>query len=304
MNRLQDIKLNLHKRAAIVDAVRDFFKTGGFLEVDTPVRNPVLAVEAHVEPFESMGWYLQTSPEICMKRLVAAGYQKIFQIAKCFRQHERGDRHLPEMSLLEWYAANAGYESLMVDCENLLRHVADKLGQKAVIDYAGYSIDLNGPWERLTLEEAFKRHAKVSLEEAVAKDCFEEVLSQEVEPNLGFTRPVFIYAYPKSMGSLARPAANNPKVVERFELYVAGIELANAFGELTDAAEQKRRFINEQAVQQKYGRTVMPLPQKFLDDLAQMPPCAGIALGLDRLVMLFCNAKTIDEITAFTPEEL
>ena len=304
MSRQQLLKSNLHQRMAIIRAVRDFFYVRGYLEVDTPVRNKTLAVEAHIEPFECEDWFLQASPEICMKRLLAAGYERIFQICKCFRKHERGARHLPELNLLEWYAANTGYESLMTDCEELFRHVARDLGQSAMLMYSGHAIDLGGVWERLTLARAFELYASMPLAEAVARDCFEEVLSAEVEPKLGFARPTFIYAYPRSMGSLARPAKNDPAVVERFELYVAGIELANAFGELTDVAEQRRRFEREQELQCELGHRVIPIPQRFLDDLGHMPPASGIALGLDRLVMLFCDAQTIDEVTAFTPEEL
>lgn len=303
MPRQELIKTNLHRRMAIIRAVRDFFHVRGYLEVDTPVRNKTLAVEAHIEPFECEGWYLQASPEICMKRLLAAGYERIFQIAKCFRKHERGARHLPEMNLLEWYAADTSYASLMTDCEELVRHVAQTLGQGETLLFAGHAIDVSGAWERLTLKAAFESYAAISLDEAIARDCYEEVLSTEVEPQLGFAKPTFIYAYPKSMGSLARPAANDPTVVERFELYVAGIELANAFGELTDVTEQRRRFEIEQELQRKLGHRVMPMPERFLADLADMPRAAGIALGLDRLVMLFCDAQNIDGVTAFTPEE-
>lgn len=304
MSRQELIKANLRRRMAIIRAVRDFFYARGYLETDTPLRNKTLAVEAHIEPFECEGWYLQTSPEICMKRLLAAGYERIFQIAKCFRKHERGARHLPEMHLLEWYAAGTGYEALMTDCEELFRHVARNLGCGDTLVYGGGAVALDGRWERLTLARAFELYASMPLNEALVRDCFEEVLSAEVEPRLGFARPTFIYAYPKVMGSLARPAAANPTVAERFELYVAGLELANAFGELTDVTEQRRRFAAEQEQQRRLGHRVMPMPERFLAELAYMPPSAGIALGLDRLVMLFCDAQTIDEATAFTPEEL
>lgn len=304
MSRQELIQKNLYRRMHITRAVRGFFYERGYLEVDTPLRNPALAVEAHVEPFECEGWYLQASPEICMKRMLAAGYTRIFQICKCFRKNERGARHLPEMNLLEWYAAATPYKNLGDECRELFAHIARALDMSCTLRYGQYNIDLAGPWEWLSLHDAFARYASMPLDEAVERGCFEEVLSGEVEPRLGFERPVFIYAYPKSMGSLARPAPNNPNVVERFELYVTGIEIANAFGELTDVAEQRRRFAAERLVQQKYGRQAMPMPRRFLEDLGHMPAACGIALGLDRLVMLFCNAKTIDEVTAFTPEEL
>ena len=298
------LKDKLFQRAAIIDAVRNYFKNHDYLEVDTPIRNPALAVEAHIEPFNCEGWFLQTSPEICMKRLLAAGYDRIFQICKCFRKHERGSRHLPEMNLLEWYAADTPFTGLMTQCEELFRHVAAALGRDARLVYNGHDIDLGGAWERLTLSRAFELYAPVSLATAMTRDRFEEILSEHVEPRLGFTRPVFVYAYPKAMGALARPAADDPAVVERFELYVAGIEIANAFGELTDAVEQRRRFAAEQNLQRELGHTVLSLPERFLADLEHMPPASGIALGLDRLVMLFCDAAEIDEVTAFTPEDL
>lgn len=298
------INRNLIKRAQIIDALRGFFKSKNYLEVDTPVRNPALAVEAHIEPFECEGWYLQASPEICMKRLLAQGYERIFQICKCFRKHERGDRHLPELTLLEWYAAHSPYTQLMSDCEELFRHVAAATGQEERLCYNGYDIDLTGEWPRLGLAEAFERYASVSLAQAMAEDRFEEMFSDEVEPQLGFDRPVFIYEYPTAMGSLARPATYNPDVAERFELYVAGIEIANAFGELTDAAEQRRRFAAERELQVRFGHRPMPTPERFLDDLTHMPEACGIALGVDRLVMLFCDVRTIDEVVAFAPESL
>lgn len=302
--RQMTIKDNLHKRAQIIKLVRDFFYERGYLEVDTPIRNPALAVEAHIEAFEAEGWYLQASPEICMKRLMAAGYHRIYQICKCFRKHERGARHLPEMNLLEWYASEGDYRALGDECRELFLFIGQELGGSAVLHYNGHTIDLAGHWEWLKLKDAFTRYASMSLEEAVERDCFEEALSGEVEPKLGFERPVFIYAYPTSMGSLARPSVADIGCVERFELYVAGIEIANAFGELTDVDEQRKRFAAEQILQQKLGHRVMPMPEKFLADLEHMPECAGIALGMDRLVMLFCNAQTIDEVTAFVPEEL
>lgn len=304
MFRQRQIQDNLYRRAVIIDAVRAYFRAHGYLEVDTPVRNPALAVEAHIEPFNCEGWFLQTSPEICMKRLLAAGYQRIFQICKCFRKHERGHRHLPEMNLLEWYAAHVPFTGLMTECEELFRHVALALGQDETLTYGGRTIALDGLWERLSLSRAFELYAPVSLAEAMARDRFEEVMSECVEPQLGFARPVFVYAYPQAMGALARPAADNPAVVERFELYVAGIEVANAFGELTDVVEQRRRFEAEQEMQRQYGHVVMPLPERFLAELGRMPPTSGIALGLDRLVMLFCNVASIDEVTAFIPENL
>ncbi len=239
-----------------------------------------------------------------MKRLLAAGFDRIFQICKCHRRGERGDRHLPEFTLLEWYGTNQDYTHLMDDCEALLRFVAAALGRRSVLTYGAHTIALDGPWERLTLEDAFARYAPCPLETAIATDRFEELLAVSVEPSLGTDRPTFLYDYPASMASLARLRPDNPAVAERFELYLGGMELANAFSELTDPGEQRRRFAEEEAARRRAGKPPYPSPDPFLDDLVFLPPAAGIALGLDRLVMIFADARTIDEVVAFSPEML
>ena len=239
-----------------------------------------------------------------MKRLLAAGLDRIFQICKCHRRGERGDRHLPEFTLLEWYGTNQDYTRLMDDCEALLRFVASALGRGAVLAYGPHAIALDGPWERLTIQDAFSRYAPCSLETAIATGRFEEILTTSVEPRLGTDRPTFLYDYPAAMASLARLRPDNPAVAERFELYLAGMELANAFSELTDPGEQRRRFAAEEAARRRAGKPPYPSPDSFLDDLVHLPPAAGIALGLDRLVMVFADTRTIDEVVAFTPEML
>jgi lysyl-tRNA synthetase class 2 len=296
-NRLR----TLHERARLIQAVRSFFIEQGFLEVETPIRIPAPAPEAHIEPEPAGNWYLQTSPELCMKRLLAAGSGPIFQLCKCFRRHEWGDRHLPEMTMLEWYRPEADYRDLMVDCEGLLNALAsDGLLR------AGHhpAVNLAPPWPRLTLNEAFLRYTPISLPQALDQDRFEEVLVSDIEPRLGFTTPLFLCDYPASLASLARLHPENPTLAQRFELYVNGIELANGFSELTDAQEQRQRFLLEQERIAELGRTPGPMPEPFLEDLAHMPPAAGIALGLDRLVMLFTGVERIDQAVAFTPEEL
>lgn len=288
----------LHERAALIQATRSFFIRQGFLEVETPIRIPAPAPEAHIEPEAAGEWFLQTSPELAMKRLLAAGLTHIFQICKCFRRHERGDRHLPEMTLLEWYRAEADYRDLMRDCEGLLTALAPS-GQLVV---QGRVIDLTPPWPRLSLAEAFSRFASISLERALAEERFEETLVAEVEPHLGLDTPLFLCDYPASMASLARLHPDNPDLAQRFELYVHGMELANGFSELTDAHEQRRRFVEERQRIRGLGREPAPLPEPFLADLERMPPAAGIALGVDRLVMVLTGARRIDQVVAFTPE--
>jgi len=295
---------NLARRADLLRWVRGFFAEGGYIEVETPVRIPAPLPEAHIEVIAADVWVLQPSPEICMKRLLAAGYEKIYQICKCFRKAERGRRHLPEMTMLEWYAVGETYLDLMTRCEELVRHIAQGLGAGRSILYQGWTIDLAPPWERLTVADAFTRYGSLSMAAALTQGRFDAVMGLEIEPRLGLERPVFLYDYPAEHGSLARLKPQDPSVAERFELYIGGLELCNGFSELNDPAEQRRRFAAEQALMQARGAPVHRLPEKFLAALAHMPSCAGNALGIDRLVMLFTDASAIDEVVAFTPEEL
>ncbi len=295
---------NLERRAAVVHLIREFFSAHGYLEVETPLRIPAPLPEAHIEVIPADGWVLQPSPEICMKRLLAAGGAKIFQVCKSFRRSERGRRHLPETTMLEWYAAGQTYADLMAGCEELIRFIAAGLGMGVTMSYQGLTVDLAGPWPRLTVADAFRRFASISAEEALVQGRFDEVMGIEIEPNLGRERPIFLTDYPAEKASLARLKPGQPEVAERFELYIGGLELCNGFSELNDAAEQRRRFAAEREMIRKAGGAVYPFPEKFLEALAHLPPCAGNALGVDRLVMLFCDAVAIDEVVAFTPEEL
>jgi elongation factor P--(R)-beta-lysine ligase len=294
----------LHSRAVLIQALRTFFIDRGYLEVETPLRIPAPAPEAHIVSLTSESWFLQTSPELCMKRLLAAGLPKIFQICKCFRKGERGDRHLPEFTMLEWYAAQSDYRDLMAECEALLRYLAAALGKGGALEWRGQRIELGPAWERLTVAEAFRRYAPCTVEEALARDQFDQVLVEYVEPHLGIAAPTFLCDYPAALGALARLSPNDPRVAERFELYVAGLELANGFSELVDPVEQRARFLAEQEGIRLQGREPGPMPEPFLEALEAMPPAAGIALGVDRLVMLFAGADNIDQVAAFTPEGL
>lgn len=295
---------NLKRRARIISLTREFFNSNGYLEVETPVRIPVPLPEAHIEPFESEGWVLQPSPELCMKRLLACGCERIFQVCKCFRKGERGGRHLPEMTMLEWYAVGETYADLMQRTEELLLHIARGLGMGETLNYRGQRVDLRPPWPRLTVAEAFARHASVSMQAALDQGRFDEVVGLEIETHFGLDRPVFICDYPAACGALARLKPGDPGVAERFELYIGGLELCNGFSELTDPIEQRRRFAFELAKKSSGGGTRRALPEKFLDALESLPPCAGNALGIDRLVMVFTDATRIDEVVAFTPEDL
>jgi lysyl-tRNA synthetase class 2 len=298
------IRSNLERRGRIISNVRAFFRAGDFLEIETPVRIPAPAPEVHIDAQESGDWFLQTSPELCMKRLLASGYEKIFQICRCFRKGERGGRHLPEMTLLEWYAAGFDYRDLMCQCEELLCFLAGRMGLGRRLVYQGQTVDLTPPWDRLTVDDAFQRYGGMPARQALERNCFDEIMGLDIEPKLGFGRPLLLYDYPAACGALARLKPADPSVAERFELYIAGMELCNAFTELTDPLEQRVRFETENRIRGVNGKSVYPTAEPFLQALNTMPPAAGNALGLDRLVMLFTNAASIDEVVAFVPEEL
>jgi lysyl-tRNA synthetase class 2 len=302
--RQSRIHSNLTLRAEILCALRAFFQSRGYLEVDTPIRIPVPAPETHIDPQPSDAWVLQTSPELCMKRLLAAGFDRIFQICKCFRQGERGKRHLPELTMLEWYTAGADYEAMMSQCEELVLAVMAALGRKKRLSFLQHTISLAAPWERLTVAKAFETYAGISMGDALAGGRFDEVMGLAIEPHLGLDHPVFLCEYPLACGALARPKPGNPDVVERFELYIGGLELCNAFGELTDPEEQRRRFEEANDERRQQGKVDYGLPEPFLATLAEMPSAAGNALGLDRLVMLLADTDCIDDVVAFAPEEL
>jgi len=294
----------LRLRAAMTRAVRRFFLDQEFLEVETPIRIPAPAPESHIDPVATGDWFLQTSPELCMKMLLAAGYPKIFQICHCFRAGERGSRHLPEFTLLEWYRAGSDYRTLMDDCEALIAGVAADLGLGGAVTWQGRRIDLTPGWERLTVRAAFARYASVTVGEALRRGIFDEIMVSEIEPHLGRKRPVFLYEYPVSLGALARAKAEDPEVAERFELYIAGLELANAFSELIDAADQRRRFEEVSRDRRRGNCLLTPMPERFLAALSRMPPAAGIALGVDRLAMVLADQAGIDAVVAFPPEFL
>ena len=293
----------LTARARIIREIRRYFEEEGYLEVETPLRIPAPAPESHIDAIPSGDWFLHTSPELSMKRLLAAGYGPVFQICHCWREGERGRLHLPEFTMIEWYRTDAGYLRLMDECESLICSVAAVLGLGEKIVYQGIEINLRGRWERITVAQAFSRYTRISMDEALQRGLFDELMAQEIEPKLGITVPVFIHDYPASRGALARLKPDDPSVAERFELYMGGIELANAFTELTDPSEQRYRFIQEQQNRRALGKGIYPMPEKFLDELPRMPQSCGIAMGLDRLVMLLLDAPSIDDVVAFTPEE-
>ncbi len=300
--RLFRLKANLHRRALICEIIRAFFTGRGFLEVETPLRMPVVAPEAYIVPFQSEGWFLATSPELHMKCLLAAGYDRLFQISHCFRKEERGRWHNPEFTLLEWYRTGANYLQILCETEQLVNTIVTGLGLDIKIQYQGQDIDLTLPWQRKTVRDAFQEAAGWDPVTQPDPVRFDTDLVTKVIPGFASDKPTILLDYPAAMASLARLKPGDPTVAERAEVFIGGLELANAYSELTDPEEQERRFRLEIAqIYQEEGRQMI-MPDRFLEAVEYLPECSGIALGIDRLVMLFCNASSLDEVIAFTSD--
>jgi lysyl-tRNA synthetase class 2 len=300
--RLARLQSNLERRALIIKHIRDFFNEQGFLEVETPIRIPAIAPEPFIVPFQSEDWFLAASPELHMKRLLAAGYEKLLQFSHCFRKGERGRWHNPEFTMLEWYRKDADYQKIIRDTEELVVAVAHKLGHKKTIKYRGQDIDISLPWPRLTVSDVYIKSAGWDPVAVNDPERFDMDFVSKVLPGLPPDRPTVLLDYPAAQASLARLKPNNPLVAERAEVFIGGLELANAYSELTDAKEQAKRFREAiEQIQRERGQ-IMPLPKKFLEAMKSLPECGGIALGIDRLVMLFCDADSIDDVMAFTED--
>lgn len=316
--RLAGRRAALEARARILRAVRAWFDDQGFLAVETPARVPAPGQEVHLDAFQAEGGrFLVTSPEYHMKRLLGAGYERIVQIGKAWRAGEVGPHHQPEFLIAEWYRADAPLSAIADDCEALVRVAAAAAG-------ATHALDLAAPFERTTVREVVRRHAGLDLagdESAAAlaekaraagvtlgsatawDDVFFQVFLDRVEPRIGRGRPTFVFDWPAPLGALARRKTDDPRLVERFELYANGLELANAFGELTDAAEQRARFAAESAHRAQLGKTIYPPDERLLEALPRMRPTAGVALGLDRLIMLALGTDDIRDVIAFADDE-
>jgi elongation factor P--(R)-beta-lysine ligase len=318
-------------RNRIKAGLRRFFEERGFMEVEAAALQVSPGNEAHLHAFatelrgmggETRPLYLHTSPEFACKKLLAAGERYIFDFARVFRNRERTALHHPEFTLLEWYRVGEPYESLMQDCAEIIALTAESAGVRE-FRYRNSAADPFAEPERMTVAEAFERYASIDLlassgpigepgrsrlagaaERADIRvaaddswsDIYSRVLVERIEPNLGLGRATILYEYPASEAALARPTAHDARVAERFELYVCGVELANAFGELTDPAEQRRRFEAEMGEKERVYGERYPIDEDFLAALAHMPEASGIALGFDRLVMLATGAARIDEV--------
>ena len=276
---------NLEIRARVLRQIRAFFDARGFVEVETPVRIPAPAPEPHIDCPASGDWFLRASPELQMKKLLASGMERIWQMGPCFREGEHGSRHNPEFTMLEWYRAHADYLDILKDMEEL---VAGVLGQ---VPGSRYQIPGSG-FQRLTVREAYRRFAGWDPFTDWDQDRFDFDMATKIEPSLP-KEPTFLIDYPPSAASLSKLRGD---VAERWELYVDGMELANAFTELTDAEEQRRRFEVAREERRGIGEADYPQDEEFLRLLQFMPPSGGVALGVDRLVMLAAGVKSIDEI--------
>lgn len=299
---------NLVRRARMIAAMRDWFDSEDFVEVETPVRIAAPAPEPHIDCPQSGKAWLRASPELQMKRLLAAGMERIYQIGPCFRAGECGSRHNPEFTMLEWYRAGASCDDILEDTISLLRYIASALPDGGLVSYNGITTNLMDNWERISVRDAFLRWADWDPTTSFNQDRFDEDMALKIEPSLPKDVPCVLYDYPAQAASLARLRSDDPSVAERWELYICGIEIANAYGELANGVEQRHRFELARKERQALGEDDYPFDEDFLGDLERgaFPPCGGIAVGIDRLAMLFCNAASIADVRAFcqAPGEL
>lgn len=325
----------LQQRMHIIKAVRNYFDEQAFYEVETPVLQVSPGLEVHLQAFKTTlkepftdkeyPFYLHTSPEFTMKKLLSAGLPRIYQICHVFRNGERSERHHPEFTMIEWYRANSDYYSLMEDCKQILQRATLAAGNK-VMHYNGTDCNPFRDWEMLTVNEAFKRYADIDvlatiddpnnsapnpdllLKEAKRigvhtsdgdswEDVFFRICLDKVEPHLGFNGvPTVFYEYPKCLAALSRTSPKDNRVAERFEFYVCGLEMGNAFSELTDINEQRKRFSFDMDMKEKLYGERYPIDEDFMSALAIMPPAAGIAVGIDRLIMAATHAPKISDV--------
>lgn len=293
----------MKRRDAMITAMREWFHGNGFFEVETPVRIPAPAPEPNIDCPPSAGAWLRASPELQMKRLLAAGADKIFQFGPCFREKERGRKHNPEFNMLEWYRRDASVDDIRDDCTRLVKATVETVAGGTSIIHRGQNIDFSGDWEFITVRDAFRTWAGWDPTLNWDQERFDVDLTTQVEPELPTDRPVFLGEYPAPAASLARLKQGNPLVAERWELYIGGMEIANAYGELANGAEQRKRFELARAKRTELGEADYGIDESFLNDLESgaFPTCGGIALGTDRLAMLLCDAASIDEVRPFCP---
>lgn len=326
----------LERRHDALRALRGFFDDRAFVEAETPVLIPAPTTEPHIDPLavgvrtdpaaRALRRYLRTSPELALKRLLAAGVPRVYEVARVFRDGEQGPLHLPEFTLLEWYRADAGLDALVCDLEELLVALARTLtGGEALWGLGGERVEVSSPFERRSVAELFATHADIDLDLALSEmaagdaaalvrrtkaaghvlrpgadfeDAFFHIMGTCIEPRIGHERPTVVERWPRQMAVLARLCRDDPRYAERFELYAGGLELANAFDELIDPVEQRARFLEDNRLRRSLGKEALPLDEVFLEELAGMRPSAGIALGVDRLLMLIFGERDINAVQA------
>ncbi|MBI5229899.1 MAG: EF-P lysine aminoacylase GenX [Candidatus Magasanikbacteria bacterium] len=336
------MRARLVTRALILKELRAFFARENFLEVDTPLLVQTPGLEPYLNPLEVqfltnrhtiVPAHLITSPEFALKKLLAAGFERIFQLNKCWRGGEPyGGTHNPEFTMVEWYRANADYHALMVDCENLVcalhRAVcsANDITPDDWLTYQGIKINLSAPWKKLSVKDAWNTYARLNLDELLTlermaeavraegltvtaddefDDLFFKIFLTHIEPQFPKDAPIILYDYPIQLAALSRPCQADPRYAERFELYIGGIEIANAYSELIDPAEQQRRFEADQARRRQLDKKAYIIDTDFLDAIREgLPPSAGISVGVDRLVMLLTDAAEIDDVIYFPASDL
>ena len=292
------IRRNIATRARLAAVLRREFDANGFLEVTTPALIPAPAQEEFIETFPAGGGFLRPSPELEMKELLAAGYERIYQLGPCWRAGEYGSRHRAEFTMLEYYVAGFDYMALARFTAAMIEAAALELNGSTIVKYRGGEFDLAAASaEFLTVEEAYRRFTGRTAAEALASGDFDELMVVEIEPRLGRGRQCYLIDYPAERAALARRSVENPLASERWELYIGGMELANAFGELTDAAEQRARFAQAAEFRRSQGMQSYPVAERFFAALEQgLPDSAGCALGFDRLTMIFADAGDIADV--------
>lgn len=322
----KNLESKLKTRSKVLQLIRQFFLDMDFVETDTPSMVKLPGMEPNLEVFKTRykagvgemnieeDRYLITSPEYAMKKLLVGGMEKIFQLAKSFRKNESfSPLHNPEFTLLEWYRAYGSYFDMMEDTENLVKFLCEKLGVEGVLQFGEMQIDVSSDFERLSVKEAFKKYAGMDLEDIEDlvngdisyEEAFYSVFLNKIEKHLGVVKPVFLYDYPVQMAALAKVKESDTKYAERFELYIGGMELCNAFSELNDPVEQKRRLQTEREERKKMGKSDYEVDRSFIDALEfGMPPAGGNALGVDRLIMLLTDTADINDIIFFPERDL
>ena len=310
-------------REQIIDAIRQFFKSQGFIEVETPLLVPYPDPSPFNEVFEvspvlGKRAFLTPSPEFFMKKLLASGSGNIFQICKAFRDSpELSPLHNPEFTILEWYRVNADYKNIMTDCENLLNFISQTTPISPIF--------LTPPWLRLSIKESFQKYAGVDLDEfldfkkaqeicrekgyqvsenSTWEQLYHQIFLNEIEPKLPKDKPVILYDYPAPLAALARLKPTDPRYAERFEFYLAGLEIGNGYSELTDEQEQEKRLKQDIKARKSLGMRLFPYDKDFVAAVKNLPPCGGIAVGVDRLIMALTGAKTIEEVLPFPAKKI